>query len=522
MTLPAALRRVFARQLGAAIIAALYFSLNSSHAIAKTIMLSPGENIQSKVEANPPYTTFILRTGIYRVASVTPKNGDTFIGQQGAVMDGAIRLRNWKSVSIGGATYWTTFGGVPLVSRRCGARAPCCVSDHPGCVYVQNLYIDGVDYRHVLSLADVVRGSWYYDFDGRDGGIQNNVYLAATENPNSRNVELGRAVYAFTGTASNVTIQNLIIEKYSAPIQSAAVEPKGPGWLIQGNEIRLNHGFGVKAKEGGDDVRVIDNIIHHNGEMGIGSGKVHGGLWDSNRVEYNNVDGVNPGFEAGGSKFVGDHIMISHNIVHDNFGTGLWSDEGATYNTYDHNTCFHNFGGGIRYEISRYGVIKNNVVYDNMKDAQIVYTGSDHGRIVGNTTTNDAAGGIFVQNIVGTRRGTIIYKVTDTRVTGNTIIITNRSKIVTGLLDFARPPQPEIFHDPTNFFAHNIYKMPSDVFVTRNSSAGLFWSWGENPHGGPNRIRWQEWRANGQDTDGKLETLAPPKGSSVHRAFPAQ
>ena len=475
------------------------------YATAATVTLSPPDNIQNAVHVNPPGTTFALRPGIYREASVTSlKDGDSFIGEPGAIMDGAKQLSGWTRVSENGVDYWTAPGGLPLASRRCASRGSCCLADYPACVYVQNLYVDNIDYRHVISLNAVTRGTWYYDFDGTDGGVQNNIYMAASDQPNSHLVELGHAIYAFAGGASNITIRNLVIEKYAPPIQSAAVQPEGPNWLIAKNEIRLNHGFGVKAKPGADNVRVLGNKLHHNGEMGIGTGIVTGGLWDSNLVAYNNIDGVNPEFEAGGSKFTGNNITISNNIVHDNYGPGLWTDGGATHNTYDHNTSYSNVGGGIRYEISRYGVIENNTVYGNTKNAQIVYTGSDHGRITGNLVIANRNGGIFVQNIVGNRGRDIVYKVVDTQVTGNTIIISDQTQIAAGMLDYARAPQPEIFSDSTNVFDHNVYKFSHQIRFASARQDGPFWCWGENPGRGPKRVTWSDWHASGQDRNGTL------------------
>jgi len=489
-----------------ALIAIAIVAGGCSSAMAATVKLSPSNDVQQAVDANPPGTTFVLEAGTYRNASVNAiKAGDSFIGRPNAIMDGARQENGWTKVSIGGVAYWTAAAGIPLFSPRCGARASCCLADYPGCEYVQNLYVDDIEYRHVVSLADVVRTKWYYDFDGTDLGVKNNIYLALSANPNSHQVELGHATFAFTGNASDITIKNLIIEKYSAPIQSAAVQPQGPSWLIEHNEIRLNHGFGIKAKAGADNIRVRGNWVHHNGEMGIGSGRVSGGLWEFNDISYNNVDRVNPDFEAGGSKFVGNNIKISNNIVHDNYGTGLWTDEGATHNTYEHNTSYNNFGGGIRYEISRYGVIKNNIVYGNTKNAQIVYTGSDHGRISGNTVTNDGRGGIFVQNIVGTRTGATIYKVVDTQVVGNTIVISNSLGIAAGMLDFAQPPQPGIFSDPSIFFDHDVYKLPEQFRPANMPESELLWCWGENPGRGPRRVNWDEWQALRQDREGILE-----------------
>jgi hypothetical protein len=483
------------------------------------VTLSPGNSIQDAVNAHPAGTTFTLQAGVYREQSVTSlQNGDSFIGEAGATMDGAKILTGWTQASINGVVYWTTAGGTPLPTPTCnpgttlaGAPVPCCLTNYPGCTYVQDLYVNDIEYQHITSLAGVVAGaSWYYDFDGTDGGIQNNIYLAAGDNPNSDTVELGDTTDAFAGTASNITIKNLIIEKYAAPLPLGAVEVEGPDWLIQDNEVRLNHGIGISAKNGGDDAQVLANNVHNNGEFG-GGGPAGGGRWDSNIIAYNNTDGVLPGGPAGGggSKFVGSNITLSNNIVHDNDGPGLWSD-GATSNTYDHNISYNNNGGGIRYEVGQYGVITNNTAYGNTADAQIVFTGSDHGRINGNVVIDNGAGAIVVVNTVGSRAGTV-YQVTDTEVTGNTVwASSNVTDVIAGLVDRAQPPQPTIFSDPTNFFDFNTYNFSGSL---RSS-----WGWGEtaNPL---QPISWAAWQANGQDPHGQVMVNVPlPKLNLQQRA----
>jgi parallel beta-helix repeat protein len=495
--------------LGVMILTALgTFTIRCGSAIAATVTLSSGDNIQNAVDAHAPGTTFVLRPGVYREDSVVlVRYGDSFIGQAGAILNGAKVVTGWTRVSINGVGYWTAPGGTPLATPRCGAGSECCMAGYQGCVYVQDLYVDNNDYQHVTSLAEVVsRTSWYYDFDGADGGIQNNIYLAAGDDPNSHLVELGDKKYSFRGSASNIAIRNLIIEKYAAPIQDAAIQAEGPHWVIQGNEVRLNHGVGIAAKLGGDFIRVIGNQVNHNGQMGLSVGGANNGLWDANYVAYNNLDHVNPDFEAGGSKFVGNYITISHNIVHDNYGVGLFTDDGGTHNTYDHNTSYNNNGGGIRYEISRYGTITDNTVYGNTHNPQIVYTGSDHGRIAANTVIDAGWGAIGVWNITGTRPRSRepIYQVTDTQVTRNTIETScTPNHIAAGLVDFAKPAQPGIFNNRTTLFDYNIYKVPSSFQFASGRPAGKCWHWGEltSPY---TTISWSAWQARGQDIHGAV------------------
>ena len=478
---------------GRSLIALLVVLTCTVVASAATVTLSPVNNIQNAVDNSPTGTTFVLRSGTYRGDSITSlKDGDSFIGQAGADMNGAKLLTHWTTVSIRGVQYWTTAGGAPLYTPPCPSLSGvCCQPDNPGCLYVQDLYVDNVDYRHVTRLTKVVSGSWYYAFTSGGGAVRNNIYMLRVDSPTSHTVELGARNYAFKDTASNITIKNLTIEKYAAPLESGAVMPAGSSWLIQNNEFRLNHGWGVKVMKTGNNVQVLSNNLHDNGEGGMGAGGITGGLFDSNSVVHNNIDSVLPGMEAGGAKFSGKNIMISNNIVHDNDGVGLHTDAGGTYNTYDHNTSYQNIGNGIRYEISRYGTITNNVVYGNSTAAEIAYTGSDHGRISGNIVTDNGIGGISVYNIVGTRSNTRvkIYRVTDTRVTNNTIIIANSpNEQAAGLVDAAQPRQPIVFADPTNIWASNTYNVLTLPWSRKS------WAWGESSGAAAaNPVGWVTW-----------------------------
>src|SRR5215469_9088941 len=129
-------------------------------AMAAMVTLSPGDNIQDAVNASPAGTTFVLRSGVYRNDSITlsaSNNGDSFIGQAGAILDGAKVLTGWRQATIHGVNYWTTAGGTPQVTPVCPAPSPvpCCMSGYDGCVYIQDLYLGGVGYNNITTLAGV-------------------------------------------------------------------------------------------------------------------------------------------------------------------------------------------------------------------------------------------------------------------------------------------------------------------------------------------------------------------------------
>lgn len=55
---------------------------------AGAIAVNPGDNVQSVVNAHPAGTTYCFAAGTFAKASVSPRNGDTYIGHVGTVFDG--------------------------------------------------------------------------------------------------------------------------------------------------------------------------------------------------------------------------------------------------------------------------------------------------------------------------------------------------------------------------------------------------------------------------------------------------
>jgi len=60
------------------------------------IVLRPGHDIQQAIDSHPEGTNFVLTPGIYRQQSFTPKNRQRFVGQTGAILNGALQLTQWR------------------------------------------------------------------------------------------------------------------------------------------------------------------------------------------------------------------------------------------------------------------------------------------------------------------------------------------------------------------------------------------------------------------------------------------
>lgn len=162
----------------------------------------------------------------------------------------------------------------------------------------------------------------------------------------------------------------------------------GAAWTLRRNEIRFNHGVGIRI---GTAMRIIDNHIHSNGQIGL-VGKGDNIQIEGSILSHNNYSGFSTSWEAGGAKLVKTtNPVIRGNCGHDNTGTGLWTDISNIHSLYEGNRVFSNSSEGIHHEISYDAVIRGNTVFANghgydawLFGAQILLSTSQDAEVYGN------------------------------------------------------------------------------------------------------------------------------------------
>jgi len=347
----------------------------------------PGQDIQAKVNSYPSGTTFTLKPGIYRMQQISPKASMTFIGEAGAILNGSRLLTTFTKQG----SYWVASGQTQQGARTGDGY---CMSDSPRCAYPEQLFINNKMLKHVASLAAVTPGTWFFDYPN------DKIYFA--DDPSGKIVETSVTSYAFYSSASGVTIRGLVVEKYASPAQVGAIGGQGgtPHWVIQDNEVRWNHGSGIRTGAG---MQVIDNNVHHQGQIGIG-GSGDDMLVQGNEIAYNNVAGFGTHWEAGATKFSRtDGLIVRGNFSHHNHGAGLWTDIDNINTLYENNRVEDNDWRGIYHEISYKVVIRNNIIQRNgfnlplerafpVDGAGILIHDSQNAEIYGNTIANNFNG----------------------------------------------------------------------------------------------------------------------------------
>ncbi|ACL60431.1 right-handed parallel beta-helix repeat-containing protein [Methylobacterium nodulans] len=307
---------------------------------AGAIRIAPGSSIQEAVDRAGEGASFCIGAGLHRMQIVTPRNGQSFFGEKGAVLDGSRRLMGFAR----SGRFWVVSGQpFPLETRGS------CLAGRP-CTRRAGLFLDGVPLRQVATPEEMTPDTFLFDVAAGT--------ISLARDPAGHVVETARAAFAFSGRAADVRISGLLIEKYNSLAQYGAVQAAaGRNWQISYSELRFNSGAGVALGSGGS---LSDSDIHHNGQLGVGgTGKGFSIL--RNRIWANNTHGYDPEWEAGGVKIaLARSVVLRGNHVFENGGPGLWCDIDCEHVLFEDNLVERNAGPGIFFEISREATIRNN------------------------------------------------------------------------------------------------------------------------------------------------------------------
>ncbi|MEV5976372.1 right-handed parallel beta-helix repeat-containing protein [Streptomyces sp. NPDC052114] len=178
--------------------------------------------------------------------------------------------------------------------------------------------------------------------------------------------------YAFGGSAPDVTIGHLTVQRFVAPQDQGVVNhDSADGWVIEDSTIQHNSGAGMMA---GARQQVRDNCLRENGQYGLNAYKPKGGITglvvEGNEIVGNNTHDWERRRKGcgctGGVKFWAvDGADVRGNWVHDNRGTGLWADTNNNDFRIENNVLEKNDGAALIYETSYNAVIRKNMIRKN-------------------------------------------------------------------------------------------------------------------------------------------------------------
>jgi len=454
------------------------------------VQIAPGQNIQSVVDAHRAGTTYVLLSGVHRMQTVTPKSGDTFTAEVPGetILNGSRVLSGWQY----DGTYWYLGGQIDAQGLLHGS----CENGYPRCNDSHSLFLDDQPLEHVASRTALGPNKWFFDYDA------DRIYVG--QDPRGKVAEMSVTATAFLGgNTQNVTIENLIIEKYASQAQFGAVNGNthtataAVDWTIQNNIIRLNHGGGLRIAHG---MTVQDNAINDNGQIGI-IGVGDDVLIENNEIARNNWAHYKTIWEAGGTKFVRtNRLIVRSNFIHHNEGPGLWTDIENFNTLYEGNYVSDNRRGGLEHEISYDVIIRNNIFKRNtamrgwLWDAQILINTSSGADVYGNVVEVPAAGGGNAITIVSQSRGSQ-YDGNNNYIHDNEITYLSVGGMSGAAIDYGDTAVRNTFYS-TNQFDYNAYHA--------TSLSDSHWAW----DGGYKS--WSSFRSAGQEANGRADTNVVP------------
>ena len=482
------------------------YGIQSAFKPVADLLVNVGQLSQSLLDSKPEGYRFALAAGVHRVTSpLRPRQGQQFLGYAGAIVSGSKVLSGW----VQDGSRWYVTGQTQRLPGNPGSGygAPICKSSEPLCNKPEDLFIDDQPRRQVSSLSELSAGRFYFDYSS------SRIYIA--EDPSGRTVETTTATGAFVDGGPNNVYRNIVVEKFGNAAQAATI--RGTGLTVDHVEIRDNHGTGISQYGGA----ITNSRIIRNGQLGIAGGG-SGLLVENNEIAWNNTEGHNPFWEAGGTKWAhSSNLTVRGNWVHHNRGSGLCTDINNYLALYEGNTIESNELVGLVHEISYDAVIRNNVIARNGTDTSQFFTvrvgllviNSPNVQVYGNRLEDNTGGGVLGQQNL--RIGSAQYPDTDGNVPtrgywvlqnfdvhGNTVRVPSSATGAWGNwhmgLDIhsQAPDRNSFYFSKNNRFNSNTYAVPSKLGTAPEL---WFWTDGATYH---DPKSFSQWRGLGMDTAG--------------------
>jgi len=405
------------------------------------------------------------------------------------------------------------------------------------------------------------KDTWYYDYH------TDRIYIA--EDPAGKSVEVSVLDCAFNGLGTifkegqegekvvrNVTIRNLIVEKYAGDERMGGIHA-GTGWIVEGNEVRQNHGTGIafnaKYNEPGVPPGIArHNYVHDNGSRGMA---VHywsypkaiaaaarrkelkadtlEALIEGNEIAFNNRNHYSKGWDAAGIKICGgvSGCLVRNNYIHNNDCKGIWVDVLANGNIFENNVIEGNSSSGITVEVSLRNKVRNNTIGNNC-----LWPGYDNAEVyVQSCAFNEVSGNAIqvAKRSEVDRTQTGREREHDYAEASTGMSSAESHAIMIALGSRAKPPEGDPDHLHTDCYCHdNKVYGNRIVFLGSTGAAGVIAStpgWESNqfhgniyhfaPGGEAKRFAWnslnrrltfEEFRQKGQEPGGSVHSVVTP------------
>jgi parallel beta-helix repeat protein len=281
---------------------------------AGAVDIWPGASIQAMVDSHVGNTTFCLRAGIHPVSSsITPKTGNRFIGQYGAIIDGS----GWTTTDTTEAAFRAHNQDIDSVTiRNLVIRNMHQRGIHAFHQMSNNWTIENNEIAHngsgiVFPSGSIIRNNYiHHNTSGAYLGVfAHNSLLENNEIAfNGREQKIGES--------ANVTFRNNFVHHNSG--DGIWFDNNNTGALVEGNRVEDNLGSGI-FYEISSGIIIRNNVIRRSGEAAVFISTSKNAQIYNNTLEHNfrgityfvNCSSVGGGTIAGG-------FDLANNSAHDN------------------------------------------------------------------------------------------------------------------------------------------------------------------------------------------------------------
>ncbi|HVM47137.1 MAG TPA: LamG-like jellyroll fold domain-containing protein [Candidatus Acidoferrum sp.] len=221
--------------------------------------------------------------------------------------------------------------------------------------------------------------------------------------PTGNTVEIATRNHALQDTASYTVINGLTFRYACNICQDLMVQVTGQNNAFENNAVEWANAGGLYSA--GSYNVFSNNLVRCNGQMGFSGAGSHQ-LWVTNQSIGNNWKLYNPGWEAGGGKWVYTSFSTfrGHQAIGNN-GPGIWFDVTNYNNLVERCYVCSNSVAGIQLELLAWRfTVQNNVIcdtqlfptYASKYASGITMLDACSNNIVNNTIYGCAADGIFL------------------------------------------------------------------------------------------------------------------------------
>jgi parallel beta-helix repeat protein len=248
------------------------------------VSIAPGSDIQAAVNAHPAGTAFCLKAGVYsRTSAITPKSGNSFTGEYGAVIDGS----NWSTTDANQGLFRSHNQDIDdvvirnLVIRNSPQRGIHAYKDHSDRWIIENNEIHdnrlGISHGNFFQIRrNVIRHNWQFGIGGfRSTGsvIEGNEFTF--------NAARFRDFPGNSGTS-----------KWAAGVTNT---------IVRGNVVRDNYWHGIWFDGHHSGILIENNVVQNNG-LGLGADGILHEIGGQTVIRNNTISGQHRGIHISASR----------------------------------------------------------------------------------------------------------------------------------------------------------------------------------------------------------------------------